>query len=308
MALTLSQKMLKKLRGSLKMDTLTAQERLTCESKLKLTAKIDHILFTEWDPIGVHSLAGYDCSAEYHRYLPSVVDLVWEGASFAEISDHLFDLEEYLMEASKVRRRCDVIAVMVSRYGPHAAARPFVPSVGTATAQAAYQSVLDLVTQTRIDAYEHRWRAVLAGCEQAAAICQAHLPGQRELKGACLSNLGMAYSQTGDLVKAQAMYLLALPELEPSVQTDDRPFLRCLGNLINILAHQRQFAATRPYYEWMLRVNVLVDGWEYAQPWQTQKRLQASGNTRRPAPRLRPKRLPVERDAANVITQFICVD
>ena len=311
MALTLSQKMLKKLRASMRMDTLTEPERMACEAKLQLTETIDHILYTEWDPIGVYSLIGYDCSDEYHRYLPSVVDLVWEGGSVAEVSDLLLDWEDLLIKEFKVRRRCDVVAVMVSRYGPHAANHPFEPSIDTATPQAAYQSVLDLVTQTRVDAYAHRWRAVLAGYEKAVAVCQAHLPEHHELKGACLSNLGMACSQTGDLARAQEMYALALPEfepMEPNAQTDDRHFMMCLNNLINCLEHQRQFATTGPYYEWMLRMNVLVDGWEYRPAWDTKKRLEASSNTRRPAPRLRPKRVPVEQDAPSIIGQVIYID
>ena len=311
MALTLSQKMLKKLRASMRMDTLTEPERIACEAKLQLTEKIDHILYTEWDPIGVYSLTGYDCSDEYHRYLPSVVNLVWEGASVAEVSDLLLDWEDWLIKEFKVRRRCDVVAVMVSTYGPHAANHPFAPSIDTTTPQAAYQSVLDLITQTRVDTYEHRLRAVLAGYEKAVALCQAYLPGHRELKGACLNNLGMAYSQTGNLAKAQEVYVLALTELEPlepNAHTNDRAFMACLNNLINCLNHQRQFAATRPYYEWMLRINVLVDGWEYSPAWDTKKRLESSSNTRRPAPKLRPKILPVEQDEPSVIGQVICID
>ena len=311
MALTLSQEMLKKLRASMRMDTLTEPERMACEAKLQLTEKIDHILYTEWDPIGVYSLDGYDCSDEYHRYLPSVVNLVWEGACVAEVSDLLLDWEDWLIKEFKVRRRCDVVAVMVSTYGPHAANHPFAPVIDTATPQAAYQTVLDLLTQTRVDAYEHRWRAVRAGYEQAVAVCQARLPGHRELKGACLNNLAMACCQTGDLARAQEMYALALPELEPiepNSYTYDRHFMMCLDNMINCLEHQRQFAATRPYYEWKLRMNVLVEGWEYQPAWDTKKRLEASNNTRRPAPRLRPKRLSVEQDAPSVIGQVVYID
>ena len=308
MAITLSQGMLKKLRASMEMDTLSEQERIECEIKLKLTEKIDHILFTEWDPIGVNSLVGFDCADEYHRYLPSVVDLVWAGGTFTELSDLLIDWEDWLIKEFKIRRRCDVIAVMVSRYGPHAAGQPFVPAVDTATPEAAYRSVLDLVTQTRVDAYEHKWRAVRAGYERIVAICQEHLPGHHELKGACLSNLGMAYSQTGALEKAQQMYALALPELEPGAQTDYRNFMLCINNLINNLEHRRLFTATKPYYEWVLRMNVIKDDWEYTQTWNTKKRLDTSSNTRRPAPKLRPGRVPVEQDAPSIIGQVINID
>ena len=48
-----------------------------------LTRQIDHILYTEWDPIGVHSLADFDCYDEYHRYLPVIVGMLREDAPLA---------------------------------------------------------------------------------------------------------------------------------------------------------------------------------------------------------------------------------
>ena len=308
MALTLSQKMLKKLRVSMKMDTLTGQERLQCDIKLKLTEKIDHILYTEWDPSGVSSLADFDCSDEYHSYLPSVVNLVFEGGSIAQVADLLLKWEDLMQREYKIPRRCDVIAVMVSHYGPHAGAHPFVPAVDTTTPERAYQSVLDLVTQTRLDAYQHKFSAVRSGYEKAVTICQENLPEHHGLKGACLSNLGMAYSLTGEPEKAQEMYERALSDLAPDAQTDADYFMVCLSNLINHLEHHRQFAATWPYYEQMLQRHVTEDGWDDEQTLRAKKRLAASGNTRRPAPKLRPRRIPVERDSPSKIGQLIVIE
>lgn len=308
MAITKSQKMLKKLRSSMEMDSLTHEERIQCELKLKLTEKLDHILFMEWDPCGVSLLRGFDCADEYHRYLPTIVNMVFSGASFTELSDELMELEDWILGDLNIRRRCDVIAVMVSHYGPHASENPFIPVINTATPEAAYQSVLDLVTQTRLDAYEGKWRDVRAGYEKVAVICQDHLPEHHELKGACFNNLGMAYSKTGELEKAQEMYAKALPELEYGVQADYKNFMSCLNNSINNLEHQRKFAATVPYFEWMLRIYVDVDGWEYETPWKAKKRLDAAGNTKRPAPKLHPKRIPVERDDRTKIQQIIFID
>lgn len=308
MAITKSQKMLKILRSSMNMDSLTHEERIQCELKLKLTEKLDHILFTEWDPCGVSLLRGFDCTNEYHRYLPTIVNMVFSGASFTELSDKLMELEDWILGDLNIRRRCDVIAVMVSHYGPHASENRFIPVINTATPEAAYQSVLDLVTQTRLDAYEGKWRNVRVGYEKVAAICSDHLPEHHELKGVCFNNLGMAYSKTGEFGKAQEMYAKALPELEHGVQADYKNFMSCINNTINNLEHQRKFACTASYYEWMLRIYVDVDGWEYETPWKAKKRLDAAGNTKRPAPKLHPKRIPVERDDRTKIQQIFYID
>lgn len=110
----------------MKMETLNEQERLQCNIKLRLTEKIDHILYTEWDPIGVSSLADFDCSDEYHSYLGSVVNLVYERGSVKQISDLLLGLEDMMVQEYMIRRRCDVIAAMVSHFGPHVATRQVV--------------------------------------------------------------------------------------------------------------------------------------------------------------------------------------
>lgn len=74
--------------------------------------------------------------------------------------------------------------------------------------------MLDLVTQTRLDAYEGKWREVCSGYERVIANFKDHLADKHELRGARFNNLGMAYSKTGELEKAQEMYAKALPELE----------------------------------------------------------------------------------------------
>ena len=99
-----------------------------------LTKKIDHILYTEWDPIGVHSLEEFDCFDEYYNYLPTIVEMVRAGASFSEISDQLMEVECYI-KGYGIRRRCDICAVLVSSCGPHYAKNPFMPVVNTETAE-----------------------------------------------------------------------------------------------------------------------------------------------------------------------------
>jgi len=174
-----------------------------------LTRQIDHILYTEWDPIGVHSLAEFDCYDEYHRYLPVIVEMLREDATLEELSDQLMVYEGYIFgdmfgKLGCLRRRCNVIAVMVTRYGPHAAQHPFVVTIDTDTPEAAYRTVLDLVTQTRLDAYESQWEAVCRGYEKAVRICQTFLPRRTELVGVCLNNLGHAHTMAHQFDHARA--------------------------------------------------------------------------------------------------------
>ncbi len=212
-----------------------------------LTKKLDHILCTEWDPIGVHSLEEFDCFDEYHVYLPTVVDMVRAGASFSEISDQLMVFESYFKGDDCVRRRCDVAAVLVSSYGPHYSKNPFTPIVDTATPERAYQSVLDLVMQTRLDAYEKRWDEVRIGYEKAIEICDTYLPERNSLVGTCLNNLGHAYSQLGQLQKTQEQFEKALPKLEIEETTEERLYDLCLNNLINNLKYRREFSSAVPF-------------------------------------------------------------
>ena len=292
----------------MKLETLSPQIRAQQELNLKFMERLEHIMYTEWDPIGVALLIDFDCTGEYFSYVPKMVDMVLQGATWSAISDELMRLETVVIGCRDSRRRCDVTAVLLSHYGPHAATNSFLALVNTDTPESAYQSVLDLVTQTRIDAYEGRWRDVLSGYEKVIALCVDYLPENHELLGNCLNNLAIAYSKTGNLDKAQEMYDRALPELQPGAQTNYRHLMTCLNNMINLLNHRRMFAATRPYFELMLNMNISVDGWQDGRTWETKARLDKSHNTRRPAPKLKSLRLSVENDGQNRIEQFVCLD
>ena len=145
-----------------------------------------------------------------------------------------------------------MIAVLVARYGPHYSQYPFTPKIDTATPDAAYQSVLDLVTQTRLDAYDNQWEAVRTGYEQAVAICQTQLDGRDPLLAACLNNLAQAYTELGQLERAQSFLERAVPLLAAHEEADEASYLRCLGNLIRNLEHCRQFSEAQPYLKAML--------------------------------------------------------
>lgn len=230
--------------------SLTGEERRQRMLKSEIEKKIDHILFTEWDPIGVHWLiAEYDCIDEYLSYVPRIVRMVEDGCPSSEISDFLLTIETDMFgdSGSRSRRRCDVIAILVSRCGPHYSKSPFTPTVDTETPERAYQSVLELVTQTRLDAYDGNWEEVRAGYECIVAICQAHLKDRVELLGTCLSNLGHACSQLGQLEKAQEYFEAALPKLAPETVSNDELYLCCLKNLIVNLRYRNLFDLAEPY-------------------------------------------------------------
>lgn len=270
--------MLRALQAAATRSTLTASERALAETRFKLTQTLNHLLYTEWDPIGVHLLRDFDCSDEYQLYLPGIVNSVLQGASFAELSDRLMEIEGYMLGDDHIRRRCDVIAVMATHFGPHASQNPFVVNINTDTQEAAYQSVLDLVTQTRLDAYQGKWSHVRAGYLQVIELCRSHLADKHQLLGACLNNLGQACSALGELENALQMYQQALPELEHLPTAAPYNSEICLKNIINNLEHRRQFAAAMAYHD-----------------------QHVAHTAKRPAPRLCPRRISVERDGHGVI-------
>jgi len=244
-------------------DTAAAEIQNQNANLGDLTQRIDHILFTEWDPIGVHLLTGFDCSDEYRTYTPTIVNMVAGGATFSDISDQLMVFEGYIKgEDQSIRRRCDVIAVMVARYGPHYAQNPFTPNINTATPDAACQSVMDLVTQTRLDAYENQWDAVRSGYEQALAICRTHLAEHDLLLAACLNNLAQAYTELGQLEKAQELLETAVPLLATHAPSDEAPYLTCLNNLITQLEHRGKLDEAEPHLKAMIACleNTAIDG------------------------------------------------
>lgn len=232
---------------SMGMHSLTRQERRKRMLGSEIAKKIDRILFTEWDPIGVHWIQDCDCLDEYLSYVPEIVRMVEDGCLPSQISEHLWMLETVTIGVAGSRRRCDVIAILVSRYGPLGAAEPFCATVNTETPALAYQSVLDLVAQTRLDAYVDQWESVCIGYESAIAICQAHLQDKAELLGTCLSNLGHAYSHLGQLEKAQGYFETALSKLAPEAVSDDGLYLSCLNNLIANLEYRGLFDLAGPF-------------------------------------------------------------
>jgi|HubBroStandDraft_4_1064222.scaffolds.fasta_scaffold12995_2 hypothetical protein len=69
-------------------------------------AAVRHVLFYEWDPIGISENA--KLSDEYDRYIPDFVRLVNGGGTVEEISQHLAEVERLLFVATTPQRKIDV--------------------------------------------------------------------------------------------------------------------------------------------------------------------------------------------------------
>jgi len=217
-----------------------------------LGLKIHDILFNEWDPLDINDPnQAFDFAAnsstDYDAYQYILEPLVFNGAVFSEISDQLMNAEEDMLANGEIietlRRRCDVIAVMVARYGPCYLANPFVVCINVETPEAAYQSVLDLVLQTRLDAYEKNWDGVRIGYEKAIEICSVYLPDKNELVGCCLNNLGQALTNLGQYEDAQIQFEKALTHTEFDGVPPNRQYKVCLANLSLNLEYRGDFAA-----------------------------------------------------------------
>ena len=55
-----------------------------------LFKKIDEILWSDWDPIGINDVAPRD---EYQSYTPIICGLILEGASEEEVANKLYEIE-----------------------------------------------------------------------------------------------------------------------------------------------------------------------------------------------------------------------
>lgn len=55
----------------------------------EIQAAISHILFHDWDPIGVSEIASVDAADEYDSYVVVVYQLIADGAEATVIAAHL---------------------------------------------------------------------------------------------------------------------------------------------------------------------------------------------------------------------------
>lgn len=316
---------LKKLLKKVKKFDLAPRDPALYRDYVTLLLRIDHILYTEWDPIGVQTIDDeFDCRDEYHDYVLEITEMVQAGASVQEVSDRLFTFEKGMKGGygGEIRRRCDVIAAMVTDHGPHAAALIKPPVVSAHSEDQARQSVLDLLTKTRLDSYRGRWDAVCAGYQQIIALCRIALPHDRALHGFCLNNLGVAYSHAGQLEKAREAYELALPYLEHDPEFSEReatnyyaqnpsfPLDVCLSNLINQLAYCGRHVETLPYHA--QRIAAMIQRWSDDDDdddlRRARQQMQTATSANPPPVKLAPRRLSTYGDGQGRIGQVIFIE
>jgi len=74
---------------------------------IEIQESIRHILFYDWDPIGVNDLAPDD---EYNSYVGGIYRLLASSASEYQIIEHLHRLEITKMEVSSNRKKLKDVA------------------------------------------------------------------------------------------------------------------------------------------------------------------------------------------------------
>ena len=91
--------------------------------QLVLYKRIDELLWSDWDPIGVYGVP--EARDEYHSYLPAVFALAMRPGDVAEIADYLHAIETVNMGLGGSRERCRLTAEKICQ-----AQHEFVGPVG----------------------------------------------------------------------------------------------------------------------------------------------------------------------------------
>ena len=159
-----------------------------------------------------------------------------------------------------------------------------------------------------------RFNEVRIGYEKTIEICHTHLLERIGLLGACLNNLGHAYSNLGQLDKAQEQFEKALPKLALEIESEHLPhhlyqlYLLCLNNLIVNLEHRRKFSAAIPHVKALISHLEQTIGADDERTCQAKERLDRLAMTDQPPVNLVCSRISVEQDDCDVISNVIIID
>ncbi len=85
----------------------TFKDNISLAKEFILYKKIDDILWTEWDPIGVNDIAPRD---EYSSYVPEIFKLLKNNSDRIDIAKRLFKLETENMGMGSTLENCMTIA------------------------------------------------------------------------------------------------------------------------------------------------------------------------------------------------------
>ncbi len=81
--------------------------------QMELYKRIDEILWSDWDPIGVSGAP--EARDEYYDYLPQVFRLALDGSNENRIAEYLFWVESERMGLAGNKQKCKQIGLLVLR-------------------------------------------------------------------------------------------------------------------------------------------------------------------------------------------------
>ena len=88
------------------------QKKITTSSDFLLYKKIDNILWSDWDPLGVNDIAPRN---EYHSYIPEIFDLLKTNPDKHNIANRLYKLQTENMGISGTLENCLAIVEKILR-------------------------------------------------------------------------------------------------------------------------------------------------------------------------------------------------
>jgi len=135
------------------------------------------------------------------------------------------------------------------------------------------------------------------------------LAGHDLLLAACLNNLAQAYTELGQLEKAQVLLETAVPLLSAHAPSDEAPYLTCLNNLITHLEHRGKPAEEEPYLKAMIACleSTAIDG-DDERLLHARNRLEMHTKKASPAINLSCTRISVEGDGCAQIMNVVVID
>jgi hypothetical protein len=79
----------------------------------KLKLEINHILWFDWNPLGLKEFGPQD---EYESYTPILLELLISGTEISHIADALFEIETKAMELVGNHQHCKSVAEKIFSY------------------------------------------------------------------------------------------------------------------------------------------------------------------------------------------------
>ena len=78
-----------------------------------LIQKVEHVLWNDWDPIGMNSHDGTWEDEEYNSYAPKISKLLLDGADIYKIAARLYQISKVGMGLEPEMEHCRAVAVLL---------------------------------------------------------------------------------------------------------------------------------------------------------------------------------------------------